>query len=72
MGNTREVSLLLGLNAAYHESAAAIVCGFEVVFAAEEGRYTREKRAKATRVTTPDQLPGLRSEVACELQTARS
>ncbi len=49
--------LVLGLNAAYHESAAAITRGFEVVFAAEEERYTREKHAKAARVTNPDQLP---------------
>src|SRR5208282_4400594 len=43
--------------AAYHESAAAIVRGFEVLFAAEEERYTREKHAKVARVTNPDQLP---------------
>ena len=49
--------MVLGLNAAYHESAAAIVRGFEVVFAAEEERYTREKHAKVARVTNPDQLP---------------
>lgn len=48
---------MLGLNAAYHESAAAIIRGFEVVFAAEEERYTREKHAKIARVTNPDQLP---------------
>ena len=29
--------------------AAAIVRGFDVVFAAEEERYTREKHAKAAR-----------------------
>jgi carbamoyltransferase len=52
-----ELPLVLGLNAAYHESAAAMVRGFEVVFAAEEERYTREKHAKAARVTNPDQLP---------------
>ena len=45
------------MNAAYHESAAAITRGFEVVFAAEEERYTREKHAKVARVTNPDQLP---------------
>jgi carbamoyltransferase len=45
------------LNAAYHESAAAMIRGFEVVFAAEEERYTREKHAKVARVTNPDQLP---------------
>jgi len=55
----RESLLVLGLNAAYHESAAAIVRGCEVVFAAEEERYTREKHAKAARVTNPDQLPWL-------------
>ena len=53
----RELPLVLGLNAAYHESAAAIVRGGEVVFAAEEERYTREKHAKFARVTNPDQLP---------------
>ena len=52
-----ELPLVLGLNAAYHESAAAIVRGREVLFAAEEERYTREKHAKAARVTNPDQLP---------------
>ncbi|MGD0896370.1 MAG: carbamoyltransferase C-terminal domain-containing protein [Thermoguttaceae bacterium] len=45
------------MNAAYHESAAAITRGFEVVFAAEEERYTREKHAKVARVTNPNQLP---------------
>ena len=55
--STKDLPLVLGLNAAYHESAAAIVRGFEVVFAAEEERYTREKHAKVARVTNPDQLP---------------
>jgi carbamoyltransferase len=55
--STRELPLVLGLNAAYHESAAAIIRGFEVVFAAEEERYTREKHTKVARVTNPDQLP---------------
>ena len=59
MGNRgpQELPLVLGLNAAYHESAAAITRGFDVIFAAEEERYTREKHAKAARVTNPDQLP---------------
>jgi carbamoyltransferase len=55
--STKEPPLVLGLNAAYHESAAAIVRGSEVIFAAEEERYTREKHAKVARVTNPDQLP---------------
>ncbi len=55
--SARKLPLVLGLNAAYHESAAAITRGFEVLFAAEEERYTREKHAKVARVTNPDQLP---------------
>lgn len=49
--------LILGVNAAYHESAAAIVRGGEVLFAIEEERLTRVKHAKAARVDNPDQLP---------------
>ena len=54
---TTRLPLVLGLNAAYHETAAAIVRGSEVIFAAEEERYTREKHGKPARVTNPDQLP---------------
>ena len=57
MKTMRDSPLVLGLNAAYHESAAAIIRGSTVVFAAEEERYTREKHAKVARVTNPDQLP---------------
>ena len=53
----KPLPLVLGINAAYHETAAAIVRGSEVIFAAEEERYTREKHAKPARVTNPDQLP---------------
>ncbi len=49
--------LVLGINAAYHESAAAIVSGSRVLFAAEEERYTRVKHAKRACITNPDQLP---------------
>lgn len=51
------VPLVLGVNAAYHESAAALVRGQQVLFAVEEERFTRVKRAKAARVSNPDELP---------------
>ena len=49
--------LILGINCAYHESAAALVRGDRVVFAAEEERFTRVKHAKKPLVSNPDQLP---------------
>ncbi len=49
--------LILGLNCAYHESAAALVQDGEVVFAIEEERLTRTKHAKTARVDNPDALP---------------
>jgi carbamoyltransferase len=49
--------LTLGINCAYHESAAAIVRDCEVVFAVEEERFTRIKHAKKARVSNPDELP---------------
>ena len=61
-----KLPLILGLNAAYHETAAAIVRGSEVVFAAEEERYTREKHGKFARVTNPDQLPSRTFAIACK------
>ncbi|HKI20091.1 MAG TPA: carbamoyltransferase N-terminal domain-containing protein, partial [Isosphaeraceae bacterium] len=49
--------LILGVNCAYHESAAALVRDGEVCFAIEEERLTRVKHAKTARVTNPDELP---------------
>ena len=49
--------LILGINCAYHESAAALVRDGEVCFAIEEERLTRTKHAKTARVTNPDELP---------------
>jgi len=49
--------LILGINSAYHESAAALVEDREVVFAIEEERLTRRKHAKPARVSNPDELP---------------
>ena len=52
-----EGRLILGINSAYHESAAAIVHGGEVVCAIEEERFTRIKHAKTASVSNPDLLP---------------
>ena len=49
--------LVLGINCAYHESAAALVRRSSVVFAAEEERFTRVKHAKKPQVSNPDELP---------------
>jgi carbamoyltransferase len=49
--------LVLGINCAYHESAAALVRDGEVCFAIEEERLTRVKHAKTAQVTNPDELP---------------
>ena len=49
--------LILGINCAYHESAAALVRDGEVCFAIEEERLTRIKHAKTARVSNPDELP---------------
>ncbi|MFI5459870.1 MAG: carbamoyltransferase [Isosphaerales bacterium] len=49
--------LILGVNCAYHESAAALVRDGEVCFAIEEERLTRVKHAKTACVSNPDELP---------------
>jgi len=49
--------LILGVNCAYHESAAALIRDGEVVCAIEEERLTRRKHAKTARVFNPDELP---------------
>ncbi len=49
--------LVLGINAAYHESAAAVVRDGEVLFAVEEERLTRVKHGKVARASNPDELP---------------
>ena len=49
--------IVLGINAAYHESAAALVCGGELAFAVEEERLSRIKHGKEARVFNPDELP---------------
>lgn len=49
--------LILGVNSAYHESAAALIRGGEVILAIEEERLSRVKHAKAAKVDNPDELP---------------
>lgn len=49
--------LILGINAAYHESSAALIQGDQIVLAVEEERLTRVKHAKIARVSNPDTLP---------------
>ncbi|NNE10182.1 MAG: carbamoyltransferase, partial [Gemmatimonadetes bacterium] len=49
--------LVLGINCAYHESAACLLYNGRVVAAVEEERFNRRKRAKASLVTNADELP---------------
>lgn len=49
--------IVLGINAAYHESAAAILVGNRLIHAVEEERLTRIRHAKRALVSNPDQLP---------------
>src|SRR5258708_8667629 len=69
---------ILGINSAYHESAACLLRDAHLVAAAEEERFTRIKHAKRATVNNPDELPlnaitfclekaGLSSEQGLEL-----
>jgi carbamoyltransferase len=48
---------ILGINAVYHESAAAVLVDGELVAAAEEERFNRIKRGKNSNVDNPHQFP---------------
>lgn len=48
---------ILGINAAYHESCAALAIDGEIVLAVEEERLTRRKHGKRARVDNADELP---------------
>src|SRR3954470_7993895 len=48
---------VLGINSAYHESAACLLKDGVVVAAAEEERFSRRKHAKAARIDNPHELP---------------
>ncbi len=51
--------VVLGINAAYHESSAALLIGDRIVFAVEEERLSRVKHAKPALVSNTDELPWL-------------
>lgn len=48
---------ILGINSAYHESAACLIKDGKIVAAVEEERFNRIKHAKPARVDNPDELP---------------
>lgn len=48
---------ILGLNCAYHESAACLIKNGKIIAAVEEERFNRIKHAKPARVDNPDELP---------------
>jgi carbamoyltransferase len=49
--------ILLGINSAYHESAATLVENGKVIVAVEEERLNRRKHGKPATVANPHQLP---------------
>jgi len=57
MSDPRGPVRVLGVNAAYHESAACLVEDGRLVAAVEEERFSRVKHAKASRVDNADELP---------------
>ena len=48
---------ILGINAVFHESSAALIVDGEVVAACEEERFTRVKHGKPALVDNPQELP---------------
>lgn len=48
---------ILGINAAYHESAAALIINGQLIAAIEEERLNRVKHAKEAKIDNPDELP---------------
>jgi len=52
-----EAILVLGLNSAYHESSACLICNGRVVAAAEEERFNRVRHGKRATLTNPHELP---------------
>jgi carbamoyltransferase len=48
---------ILGLNSAYHETAACLIKDGQLIAMAEEERFNRVKHGKPARIDNPDQLP---------------
>ncbi|MGR6924597.1 carbamoyltransferase family protein [[Actinomadura] parvosata] len=53
----RNNPIVLGVNSVYHESAACLVRGHEVLAFAEEERFNRRKHAKPADIETVDEVP---------------
>lgn len=51
------MTVILGINSAYHESAACLIVDGQIVAAIEEERLSRIKHAKPARVDNPHDLP---------------
>jgi len=49
--------IILGINSAYHESAACILVDGQLVALVEEERFNRFRHGKCATITSPDELP---------------
>lgn len=52
-----EMTLILGINSAYHDSAACLISDGRILSACEEERFTRMKHGKPARIDNSDELP---------------
>ncbi len=57
MSDTPSSTIILGINSAYHQSAAALVKDGQILCAVEEERFSRCKHGKQAEVSNPDELP---------------
>lgn len=48
---------ILGINSAYHESSACIICDGRIIAAVEEERFNRRKHGKKNQIDNPDEIP---------------
>ncbi len=53
----KRATYVLGINSAYHESAACLLKNGRIIAAAEEERFNRVRHAKPARVNNPNELP---------------
>lgn len=51
------MTLILGINSAYHDSAACLIQDGRILAACEEERFTRKKHAKMAQIDNSDELP---------------
>jgi carbamoyltransferase len=57
VSNPKTPPVILGVNSVYHESAACLLRGAELLAIAEEERFNRRKHAKPAAVDNADELP---------------